>query len=180
MKEKSISVIDIVNIALMVALIEVGKTALTFLPNIELTTFFIIMFMLFYGKKTCLVIPAFILIEGCLYGFGLWWVMYLYAWPLLAFITWLFRKQNSVLFWSVVSSVFGLSFGYLCSIPYFFIGLASGGLKSGFTTQFTWWVAGIPWDIVHGIGNFIIMFALYKPISQVMRRLFKNGIIESF
>ena len=138
------------------------------------------MFMLLYGKKTCLVIPAFILLEGCLYGFGLWWVMYLYAWPLLAFITWLFRKQNSVLFWSVVSSVFGLSFGYLCSIPYFFIGLASGGLKSGFTTQFTWWVAGIPWDIVHGIGNFIIMFALYKPISQVMRRLFKNGIIESF
>ena len=120
MKEKSVSVIDIVNIALMVALIEVGKTVLAFLPNIELTTFFIIMFMLFYGKKTCLVIPVFILLEGCLYGFGLWWVMYLYAWPLLAFITWLFRKQNSALFWSVVSSVFGLSFGYLCSIPYFF------------------------------------------------------------
>lgn len=178
MKEKSISARDIVDIALMVALIEVGKVSLSFLPNIELTTFFIIMFMLFYGKRTYLVIPVFILIEGSLYGFGLWWIMYLYSWPLLALITWMFRKYDSALFWSVVSSVFGLSFGYLCSIPYFFIGLSSGGVMSGLTTQFTWWVAGIPWDIVHGIGNFVIMFVLYKPVSTVLRRIFKDGIIE--
>ena len=180
MKNKPyITVRDIVNIALMIALIEVCKSALLFLPNIELTSFFIIMFMLFYGKKTYLIIPAFILIEGCLYGFGLWWIMYLYAWPLLGIVTWIFRKQDSVLFWSVVSSVFGLSFGFLCSFPYFFIGLSSGGIRSGLTTQFTWWVAGIPWDIVHGIGNFVIMLILYKPISRVMIRVFKRETIEN-
>lgn len=172
MSSKNVSVRDIVNIALMIALIEVGKSALLFLPNIETTSFFIIMFMLFYGRKTYLIIPAFILIEGCLYGFGLWWIMYLYAWPLLALIAWIFRKQDSALFWSVVSSVFGLSFGFLCSFPYFFIGLASGGIMAGLSAQFSWWVAGIPWDIAHGIGNFTIMLVLYKPISVVMRRFF--------
>lgn len=171
---KKISVVDISIIALMVAIIEECKYALLFLPNIELTSFFIIMFILFYGRKTCLVIPAFILVEGCLYGFGLWWIMYLYVWPLLAFVTWIFRKQDSALVWSVISSVFGLSFGFLCSFPYFFIGLSSGGLRSGFTTQLSWWIAGIPWDIIHGVGNFIIMFVLYRPLSKVLRRIFKK------
>lgn len=174
MSKKAISIKDVVNIALMIALIEVCKSALLFLPNIELTSFFIIMFMLFYGRKTYLIIPAFILVEGCMYGFGLWWIMYLYTWPLLAIVTWIFRKQNTALFWSVVSSVFGLSFGFLCSFPYFFIGLSSGGLRSGLVTQFSWWIAGIPWDIVHGVGNFFIMFVLYKPISVVMRRIFEQ------
>lgn len=174
MRDRAIKTKDIAYIALMIALIEVCKSALLFLPNIELTSFWIIMFMLYYGRKTYLVIPAFILVEGCLYGFGLWWLMYLYAWPLLALITWIFRKQDSAIFWSVVSSVFGLSFGFLCSFPYFFIGLSSGGVKSGFVTQFTWWVAGIPWDIVHGVGDFVIMFVLYKPISMAMKKIFKN------
>lgn len=172
MREKSITAKDIAYIALMIALIEVCKSTLLFLPNIELTSFWIIMFTLFYGRKTYIIIPGFILVEGCLYGFGLWWIMYLYAWPLLALVTWIFRRQDSRLFWSVVSSVFGLMFGFLCSIPYFFIGLSSGGVSAGLSMQFSWWVAGIPWDITHGIGNLVMMFVLYKPIKIAMEKIF--------
>lgn len=171
--KRGISIKDITYVGLMLALIEVCKTALSFLPNIELTSFWIIMFMLYMGGKTYVVIPAFILFEGCIYGFGLWWLMYLYAWPLLAFVTWLFRRQDSVVFWSVVSSVFGLLFGALCSIPYFFIGMLSGGVRTGLIMQLNWWIAGIPWDIVHGVGNFVLMFVLYKPVSNVMKRFKK-------
>lgn len=178
MKDKSITAKDIAYIALMIALIEVCKSTLLFLPNIELTSFWIIMFMLFYGRKTYIIIPAFILVEGCLYGFGLWWIMYLYAWPLLAFVTWIFRKQDSRLFWSVVSSVFGLAFGFLCSFPYFFIGLSSGGVKAGLSMQFSWWVAGIPWDITHGIGNFVLMLILYTPISIAMKKIFRKEVVN--
>lgn len=174
MSKKAISIKDIVNIALMIALIEVCKSALLFLPNIELTSFWIIMFMLYYGRKTFITIPAFILVEGCLYGFGLWWIMYLYTWPLLALVTWIFRKQDSALFWSVISSVFGLAFGYLCSFPYFFIGLSSGGIRAGLMDQFSWWVAGIPWDIAHGVGNFVLMLVLYKPISRCMKKIYSR------
>lgn len=171
---KKVEVKDIAYIAMMIAIIEVCKGALSFLPNIELTSFWIIMFMKHFGKKTYLVIPAFILFEGCIYGFGLWWLMYLYTWPILALITWIFKKQESLIFWSVLSSLFGLAFGFLCSFPYFFIGLSSGGIKSGLSTQFAWWIAGIPWDIVHGIGNFVLMAALYVPISRVMARVQKQ------
>ena len=166
---KQIRVRDLAEMAMMLAIIEVCKVALSFLPNIELTSFWIIIFTLCFGWKVLFVVPAFILVEGMMYGFGLWWLMYLYAWPILAILTRVFRRQDHVIFWSVLSSLFGLSFGFLCSFPYFFIGASSGGIRSGLIGMFTWWVAGIPWDIVHGIGNFVLMFVLYKPVSKVIK-----------
>lgn len=154
----------------MIAIIEVCKACLSFLPNIELTTFWIIMFTIYFRKRILAVIPAFILLEGAIYGFGLWWIMYLYIWPLLALIAWIFRKQESWMFWSVLSCLFGLSFGFLCSFPYFVIGFINSGVHAGFVSGFTWWVAGIPWDIVHGVGNFVLMAALFVPINNVMKK----------
>ena len=87
---------DITLIGLMVAVIEVCKVALAHIPNIELTTFLVIMFSLYLGKRIYYAIPVFILIEGVMYGFGLWWIMYLYLWPSLAILTRLFRKSGSV------------------------------------------------------------------------------------
>lgn len=166
-----LTVRDIALAGVMVAVIEVSKAALAFLPNIEMTSFWIILFTLFFGWRIVFVIPAFILMEGAVYGFGLWWVMYLYAWPLLALLAWLFRAQESVWFWSILSAVFGLLFGLLCAIPYVVIGAADGGITGGLTAGFTWWVAGIPWDIAHGVGNFALMLSLYRPVRTVMKRV---------
>lgn len=164
---------DIAMIGMAIALIEVCKSALLGLPNIELTSFWIIMFTLFFGSKILFVIPVFILIEGCMFGFGIWWVMYLYAWPLLALITWSFRRQEHVLFWAVLSGIYGLFFGALCAIPYVVIGAAGGGIRSGLYAGFTWWVAGIPYDLLHCAGNFVLMLILYTPVKKVMDRIKK-------
>lgn len=156
---------DIALIGIAIALIEVCKAAMMGLPNIELTSFWIIMFTLFLGRKILLVIPAFVLIEGCMFGFGTWWIMYLYAWPLLVFLTWIFRKQKNVLFWAVLSGLYGLFFGAMCAIPYVVIGSFDGGIRSGLYAGFTWWVAGIPFDLLHCAGNFALMLALYHPVK---------------
>ena len=146
----------------MVAIIEVSKVTLAKIPNVELTSFWVIMFTLYFGPRIFYVIPVFILIEGMMYGFGLWWIMYLYAWPLLASAVLLLRKLNTAWDWSFVSGLFGLLFGFLCAIPYIF--------TSGIYGAFTWWVAGIPWDLVHGLANFAIMLVLYKPIKHIMSK----------
>lgn len=173
MKQWKFTVKEITLVGLMVAVIEVCKAALTFLPNIELTTFWIILFTLFFGKRIIMAVPVFILLEGCIYGFGLWWVMYLYLWPLLAVVTCLFRKQDSVWFWSVLSGIFGLLFGLLCAIPYVIIGAVDSGITNGLYAGFTWWVAGIPWDIIHAVSNFTLMTVLYSPIRRIMSRVVK-------
>lgn len=166
----ALTVKDIALIGMMVAVIEVSKAALSHLPNIELTTFWIIMFSLYLGRRIYYAIPVFILIEGAIYGFGLWWIMYLYMWPSLAILTRLFRKSESVITFSMFSGIYGLLFGFFCAIPYIFIGSMEGGFMNGLKVAFAWWVSGIPWDLVHGIANFIIMLVLYHPITIVMKQ----------
>lgn len=85
-------------------------------------------------------------------------------------LVWLFRKQKSVWFWSIFSSAFGLSFGFLCAIPYVVIGMTDSGWLGGLQAGFVWWVAGIPWDIAHGVGNFVLMLTLYRPVCKAMER----------
>lgn len=157
--------------ALMIAVIETCKMTMQSLPNIELTSFLLILFTLRFGRLCALVVPAFILIEGLIFGFGLWWLMYLYAWPTLVLFTLLFARKDSSFFWAVFSGLYGLLFGPLCAIPYFFIGFAGGGLQQGLTQMLAWWVAGIPFDIIHGVSNFVIMLALYRPIHTLLERI---------
>lgn len=154
---------DITLIGLMVAIIEVCKVIMKDLPNIELTTFWVIMFTLYFGKKIIYVVPTFIVIEGTIFGFGMWWITYLYLWPLLAFITWFFRKNDSAWFWAVISGFWGLLFGLFSSFPNI--------VTSGPYAAFTWWIQGIPWDIGHAIANFALMLVLYRPIRQIMNRV---------
>lgn len=171
MKKRKLTIADITTIGVMVAVIEVCKMTLLSIPNVELTSFWIILFTLYFGWRMLFVIPVFILIEGSMFGFGIWWVMYLYAWPLLSLLAWFGRKQDSAVYFSILSGAFGLFFGLLCSIPYFFIGLTDGGVVNGIRTALTWWVAGIPWDIVHGISNFVLMMILYRPVKMVMNKV---------
>lgn len=153
---------DVVIIGVMIAALEVGKLVLSGVPNVEVVSLLIILFTLFFGLKVYYAIFVFIAIEGLLYGFGYWWFSYLYVWPLLALLTYLFRRCKSVWFYSAFSGVFGLLFGALCSIVMIFL--------SGPKAAFGWWVAGIPWDMVHGISNFILMMILYIPLRRVFER----------
>lgn len=162
-----LTVKDIALIGVMIATIEVAKNALAFIPNVELVSLLIILYTLFFGWKILFVIPAFILLEGCIYGFGLWWIMYLYVWPLLALLTRIFRKQESPWFWATLSGFFGLGFGALCAIPYIFL--------SGPKGAFAWWVAGIPYDIVHCVSNFIICAVLFRPLSKALCKFSKTN-----
>lgn len=168
-----ISIQDIALIGMMTAVIEVSKLALSFLPNVELVTFWIIMFTLFFGPKVIYAIIVFILIEISIYGVHIWVIMYFYIWPLLAIIVYLCRKQNSMWFYSILSGLFGVLFGAFCSVPYIVIGAVDGGIRSGLLMAFNWWVAGIPFDIVHGIANFAIMSVLYVPVRALLERMRK-------
>ena len=161
-----VTIKDITIMALMVAIIEVCKFALAHIPNVELTSFWIIMFTLYFGARIFYIIPVFILIEGAVYGIHLWWIMYLYAWPLLAIVTLLLRKMKGAWEWAMISGIFGLSFGALCAIPYIF--------TSGIYGAFAYWVSGIPFDLIHGIANFLIMLVLYTPLNTVMSKMSKD------
>lgn len=157
---------DIALIGMMTATLEVAKTALNFLPNIELVTLLVILYSLYLGKRVFFAVYAFALIEGLLFGFGVWWIMYLYIWPLLAVITLVFKNVQGRFFWALLAAAFGLFFGLFCAIPYLFIG--------GPSMAFSWWIAGIPYDFIHCASNFLVVLVLLPPLRKVMERFSFN------
>lgn len=158
---------DVVMIGMMSAILVVVQVALGFLPNVELVSLLIILYSCYFGRKTLFIIYVFVLLEGIIYGFSLWWINYLYIWTILFIIATIFRKHRSPVFWAIVSGTYGLGFGALCAIPYFFIG--------GLPTAFAYWVSGIPYDIPHGAFNFIFALVFFYPLRLLFDQLIKQS-----
>ena len=117
-KPVHIRVLRLVLSGLMGALLVVSKQAMSGLPNIEPVTLLVILFALELPRETPGAVTVFILLQGVLYGFGLWWAMYLYVWYLLALLAWLLRRMDNALGWAVFSGIYGLCFGGLCAAVY--------------------------------------------------------------
>lgn len=147
--------------ALMGALLAAGKQAMSGLPNIEPVSFLIILYTLELPRETPGAITVFLLLQGVLYGFGLWWVVYLYVWYLLALLAWVLRRCSHALVWACVSGAYGLCFGGLCAAVYLAAKTPAFALS--------WWLSGLPYDVLHGAGNFVLMLALYRPVRHALQ-----------
>ena len=150
-------------IAMMGTLLVISKEALAFLPNVELVSLLTILFTLVFGKRAVGALAVFLLLEGVLYGFGTWWVMYLYIWPLLALLTWLFRWMKRGWQWAIFAGLYGLAFGTLCSLVYLPVG--------GPSMMLAWIISGLPFDFTHAGGNFVLTLLLYHPLRKVLEML---------
>lgn len=153
-------------LSVMGALIFASKLALASLPNVSLNALLIIITALFFGWRALYSVGVYIMLEGLVFGFGMWWWCYWYLWPVLTVAAVLMRACRSAVIWAVAAGVFGLCFGALCSIPYVFIG--------GWEMAFSYWISGIPFDLAHCAGNFITTLVLFKPLCSVMERLMKK------
>ena len=151
-------------IALLGAILYVSKVALEAFPNVELISVLIIVYTLVFGRETFLTITVFNLFELIQWGFGSWWVSYLYVWPLLCLIVLLLKclVKEEFLVWSVVAGCFGLVFGGLFALAY---------LPIDPSYALAYWISGLPWDVWHGVWNFVLTIVLGKPLYKVLRML---------
>lgn len=157
---------DIVIIGMLSAIFLTVQVGLAFLPNVELISLFIILCTLILGYKALLIIYIFVISELFIYGLSTWWLNYLYIWTILFVVAYFFRRERSPYFWAIVSGLYGLSFGALCSIPYFFMG--------GFPTMLAYWVSGILFDLVHGVANFILALVLFRPLYYLLDKIYRK------
>ena len=70
--------------ALLAAMMTVLQLAMAPLPNIEPVSLLVLVYALVFGRDVFYIIFTFVLLEGLVHGFHLWWVSYLYVWPLWA------------------------------------------------------------------------------------------------
>ena len=151
----------LVTIAVLTAILETAKFSLNAIANVELITLLIILFTRKFGGRVSMVsVFLFTLLETMWWGLSIWTVTYFYVWPLLVLLVLLFRNQESFLFWSILSAFYGLFFGALCSLTTLVI--------AGPQAALSWWIAGIPYDIVHCIANFVICLILFRPLTKAL------------
>ena len=166
---------DIATIGLMVALVEAVKWALQAVPNVELVTLLFMVFTVTYGRKTCIAALIFTGVETVIWGPHIWVIMYLYIWPLLIFIAY-FMGKKGLPDWCFVflGGFYGLFFGMICAVPYVFF----GGIK----VAVGWWIAGIPFDILHCVSNTILCLVLFKPLRRALTKIigtpYKGGEVN--
>ena len=161
-KKAALAARDVALLAMLAALLVVGKEALAFLPNIEIVSMLILLYTLEFGRRTLIAIAVFVVAEGLLYGFGTWWWSYTYIWAALYVAVRLLRRNESALVWALVLALFGLLFGTLSGLVYL--------LLSGPVFAAGWIIQGIPFDAVHAVGNFVTGMLLYNPLRHVLHR----------
>lgn len=143
-----------------------AKYVMSFLPNVEPVSLMVMLFAAVFGKKWVYPVYLYVGMEVLFYGIGLWNINYLYTWAVLAVCARFLRGMEHPLGWALLSGVFGLAFGALCGIVDVFIG--------GFPYAAAKWVSGIPFDIAHCVGNFVIALVMFKPLRQLMEKLYKQ------
>ena len=148
------------------ALTFAAKYVMSALPNIEPVSLMVMLFAVVFGRKCLYPIYLYVMLEFLFYGLNLWSINYLYIWVVLALGAYLLRKMEHPLGWAILSGTFGLLFGALCGIVDVFIG--------GFGYAVAKWVSGIPFDISHCIGNFVIALLLFKPMRQLMEKMYSR------
>ena len=124
--------------ALLASLMLVLQTAMAPLPNIEPVSLLILVCARAFGRQVFWIVYTFVLLEGLVFGFHLWWI----------------------------SGAFGLSFGALDALPY---------LAGGPWAALSRWIAGIPFDLIHCVGNFALALALEEPLYQTLSQL-RDGL----
>ena len=135
---------EIAVLGLLGAVLFAGKIALAGLPNIEIVSLLVIVYTVVLGWRAL-------------------FPVYVYVWPALVLAARLLWRMESPLGWAVLSGAFGMSFGALCALVY----LVSGG----WAFALSWWIQGIPFDLLHCAGNFVLALTLFRPCKKLLTRL---------
>jgi len=123
-----------------------------------------------YRRRALIPLYSYILLDGVFSGFSMWWIPYLYIWlplwggfMLLGKLKPLPRKIQVPLY-MVVCALHGLSFGLMYA--------PAQALMFGFSfqTMIAWIIAGLPFDVVHAIGNFAAG-SMIVPLATLLKNL---------
>lgn len=152
--------------AMLGALMYTSKIIMEFAPNIHLLGVFTIAFTVVYRKKALYPIYTFVLLNGMFSGFSSWWVPYLYVWTVLWGIVMLLPqklpKRAAPLVYMSVCALHGFLFGTLYApAQALLFGMNLKGMIA-------WIIAGLPWDLIHGVSNFFCGI-LIVPLISVIR-----------
>ena len=165
---KKLHVFELVLFPMLGALMFCSKIIMEALPNIHLLGMLTMTYTLVFRKKALIPIYIYVMLNGLFAGFSMWWVPYLYIWTILWGLTMLLPKRMPKKLCLVV-------YPLLCAIHGFAYGMLYAPAQAlmwglDFQGMIAWIIAGIPFDLIHGVSNFAVGF-LILPLSELLQKL---------
>jgi len=160
-------------LAMLSALLFAAKVAFEALPNIHPVGMLIMVYTVVYRVRALIPLYIFVLIFGLYYGFSIWWIPYIYIWTILWAMTMLIPKdiptKTAVFVYPLICGLYGFAYGTLYAPAQAIL------FDYDFKTTIAWIMSGLPFDVLHGIGN-IGMGILILPLSKVLMKLNKTKV----
>ena len=158
---------EIVIFGMLGALMFASKKIMEFMPNIHLIGVLIIAITVVYRKKALFPIYTYVFLDGLISGFSMWWVPYLYVWAILWGATMLLPKN-------IPTKIKPFVYMFLCGLHGFLFGVLYAPAQAimfglNFKSTITWIIAGLPFDLIHGVSN-LCCGLLICPIIAVLRK----------
>lgn len=157
---------EITVFAMLGAVMYASKLIMEVLPNVHLLGTFIVAFTVVYRKKALYPIYTYIILNGIFCGFAVWWIPYLYVWTVLWGAVMFLPKHMPAKIQPVVYMAVCAAHGFLFGTLYAPAQALLYGLS--FQGMIAWIVAGLPWDLIHGVSNFFCGI-LILPIVSMLR-----------
>jgi energy-coupling factor transport system substrate-specific component len=153
------------------AVMYASKIIMEFIPNVHLLGVFTVAFTVVYRKKALYPIYTYVILNGVFSGFTAWWVPYLYLWTVLWGAVMLLPKKMPKKIQPVVYMSVCAAHGFLFGTLYAPAQAVIYGLS--FKGMVAWIIAGLPWDCIHGVSNFLCGI-LILPIASALRLAERN------
>ena len=138
------------------------------LPNIHPVAMFVILLTVVYRSRALIPIYIYVILDGLRWGFGIAWLPYLYIWLILWGAAMLLPRSAprwvKLICYPTIATLHGLLFGIMYA--------PAQSLLFGLNFEQTvaWVIAGFPYDVLHGVGNFV-MSLLVMPMSELLFKL---------
>ncbi len=159
---------DLIIFAMLGALMLIGKMIFEPLPNVHPLAALVMIYTLVYRSRALIPIYVYVFLQGLIAGFNLWWIPYLYIWTVLWGLTMLLPKKLptgiAIFIYPLICALHGIMFGTL------YAPVQAIMFSLDLSAMIKWIIAGLPFDLIHAVGNFAAGF-LVLPISRALKRL---------
>lgn len=161
--------------AMLGAVMYGSKLLMEIAPNVHLLGVLVIAYTIVYREKALYPIYTYVFINGIFAGFAAWWIPYLYIWTILWGVTMLLPKRIPKKIRPLVYMSVCAAHGFLFGTLYAPVQAIMFGLN--FEGMIAWIIAGLPWDFVHGVSNFVCGL-LIMPIVRILRMAEGSAVVN--
>lgn len=158
-------------IALMTTLVSVGRLSFSFLPNVQPMTVMLVCITLYFGWKEGLAVSLLSVVLTNFYlGMGPWTLAQFVSYTVLILLTSLLEDSYERIPTPIMQgyvAILGLLYGLIISLvqaPFF-----------GWNIFIPYYLSGLPYDVLHAIGNVAFYALLFPVIMRVFRQTDKSN-----